>query len=133
MTGRIAAFRPGLQPRLQAGLHELVQVAVQHLLRVAALDAGAQVLDAALVQHVVADLAAPADVGLGLASSASFSALRFCTSSSYSLAASIFIAVSRFWCWLRPVWQATTTVGMWVMRTRRFGLVDVLAAGAEER
>ena len=58
-------FEPDFQAGLQAGLDELVEVAVEHLLRVAALDAGAQVLDAALVEHVVADLAAPADVGLG--------------------------------------------------------------------
>ncbi len=53
-----------------------------------------------------------------VASTASRSALRFWISSSYSLAASIFIALSRFWCWLRPVWQATTVlVGMCVIRT----------------
>src|SRR6476620_4937535 len=62
---RIAALGARFQPGLQAGLDELVEVAVQHLLRVAALDARAQVLDAALVEHVVADLAAPPDVGLG--------------------------------------------------------------------
>src|SRR5690606_7364151 len=61
---RVGAFRARLEPRLQARLDELVQVAVQHLLRVAALDARAQVLDPRLVEHVVADLAAPADVGL---------------------------------------------------------------------
>ena len=42
---RVAAFGARLEPGLQAGLDEFVQVAVQHLLRVAALDAGAQVLD----------------------------------------------------------------------------------------
>src|SRR5688500_16510540 len=64
-SGSVAAFRTRFQPRLQARLDELVQVAVEHFPRVGALDAGAQVLDAALVEHVVADLAAPADVGLG--------------------------------------------------------------------
>ena len=54
--------RPGL--RLQAGFHEFVEVAVRTL-SVSPLDAGAQVLDARLVQHVGTDLAAPAHVGLG--------------------------------------------------------------------
>src|SRR3989441_10768783 len=40
------------------------EIAVEHRLRVAGLDAGAQVLDARLVEHVAADLVAPADVGL---------------------------------------------------------------------
>src|SRR5690606_11654964 len=60
---RVGTFRARLQAGLQARLHELVQVAIEHLLRVGTLEAGAQVLDAALVEHVVADLAAPADVG----------------------------------------------------------------------
>src|SRR5690606_26268876 len=64
-SGRVGPFGADLQAGLEAGLDELVQVAVQHLLGIAALDAGAQVLDPALVEHVVADLAAPADVGLG--------------------------------------------------------------------
>jgi hypothetical protein len=34
--------------------------------RVAVLDAGAQILDARLIQHVGADLVAPADVDLGV-------------------------------------------------------------------
>src|SRR5262245_16613772 len=55
-----------LQALLQAGLDEGVEVAVQHLLRVADLDVGAQILDATLVEHVRADLVAPADVGLGV-------------------------------------------------------------------
>src|SRR5690606_30751839 len=63
-SDRVGTFRPDLQAGLEAALDELVQVAVEHLLRIAALDAGAQILDPALVEHVVADLAAPADVGL---------------------------------------------------------------------
>src|SRR5690606_38953321 len=62
---RIHPLRARFQPGLQAGLDELVEVAVEHVLRVGALDPGAQVLDPRLVEHVVADLAAPADVGLG--------------------------------------------------------------------
>src|SRR4051812_2652917 len=53
-----------LDALLERGLDEGVEVAVQHLLGVGDLDVGAQVLDAALVQHVAADLVAPADVGL---------------------------------------------------------------------
>src|SRR5690606_10531854 len=64
-SGSVGALGAGVQAGLEGGLDELVQVAVEHLLGVAALDAGAQVLDAALVEHVVADLAAPADVRLG--------------------------------------------------------------------
>src|SRR5690606_28688394 len=63
-SDRVGTFRPDLQAGLEAALDEFVQVAVEHLLRIAALDAGAQILDPALVEHVVADLAAPADVGL---------------------------------------------------------------------
>src|SRR5690606_15208935 len=63
-SDRVAAFGAGLEAGLEAGLDELVQVAVEHLLGIAALDPGTQVLDPALVEHVVADLAAPADVGL---------------------------------------------------------------------
>src|SRR5262249_2137636 len=54
----------GLEAGFQARLDELVEVAVEHALGVGALDAGAEVLDARLVEHVVADLRAPADVGL---------------------------------------------------------------------
>ena len=43
----------------------------------------------------------------------------------------MFQAVARFLCCERSDWQATTMpVGMWVMRTAEFGLVDVLAARA---
>src|SRR5690606_13070868 len=54
------------QPRLQGGLDELIQVAVQHALGIAGFDAGAQVFYAGIVQHVGANLAAPADVGLAV-------------------------------------------------------------------
>src|SRR5262245_7913422 len=55
-----------LNALLQARLDEIVEVAVQHRLGIAALDVGAQVLDARLVEDVGADLVAPADVGLGV-------------------------------------------------------------------
>src|SRR6476659_4014021 len=49
---------------LQAGRDEIVEVAVEHRLRVAYLVAGAEILDPRLVEHVRADLVAPADVRL---------------------------------------------------------------------
>src|SRR3989454_2052834 len=55
---------PFLYSLLEARSDEVVEIAVEHRLRVAGLDAGAQVLDARLVEHVAADLVAPADVGL---------------------------------------------------------------------
>ena len=54
------------QPALQAGFDERIQITVQHCLGVACLDAGAQILDARLVQHVGAYLATSADVRLGV-------------------------------------------------------------------
>src|SRR5690606_10245421 len=50
----------------ETGLDEGIQGAVQYFLRVGDFDVGAQVFDAALVQHVRADLVAPAHVGLGV-------------------------------------------------------------------
>src|SRR5512134_2231118 len=49
---------------LEARLDEVVEVPVEDRLGVAFLDAGAQVLDARLVEHVRADLVPPPDVGL---------------------------------------------------------------------
>src|SRR3990172_1545384 len=49
---------------LQARGDEVVEIAVEDGLGVALLDAGAQILDPRLVEHVRADLVAPADVGL---------------------------------------------------------------------
>src|SRR5678815_158697 len=53
-----------LDALLQAGFDEGIEVAVEHFLGVADLDVGAQILDPALVEHIAADLVAPADVGL---------------------------------------------------------------------
>ena len=50
----------------QAGLNELVEVAIEDALCVAALDIGAQILDARLVKDIGTDLMTPADVGLGI-------------------------------------------------------------------
>src|SRR3989338_2346385 len=55
----------GSDPRLQARLDELVEGAVPHRLRIAGLDAGAQVLHARLVEDIGTDLVPPLDVGLG--------------------------------------------------------------------
>src|SRR6476659_1310080 len=49
---------------LQAGRDEIVEVPVEHRLRIAHFVAGAQVLDSRLVEHVRADLVTPADVRL---------------------------------------------------------------------
>jgi hypothetical protein len=59
-----------------------VEVAVEHRAGIAGLDAGAQVLHHLVgLQHIGADLVAPADVGLG-AFIASAAALRRCSSAS---------------------------------------------------
>ena len=60
------ARRQGSDTLFQAGFDELVEVAVEHALRVATFDVGAQILDARLVEHVGADLVPLADVGLGV-------------------------------------------------------------------
>src|SRR5690606_25743223 len=55
-----------LQPSLQTGLDEFIQIAIEDGVRVRAFHAGAQILDAGLIQHVGTDLAAPADIRLGV-------------------------------------------------------------------
>ena len=66
-NGRWGAGSVGhLHTLLEAGVDEVVEVAVQHALGVADLVVGAQVLDARLVEHVGADLMPPGDVGLGI-------------------------------------------------------------------
>src|SRR6267154_4030321 len=54
-----------LNALLEARGDEIVEVAVEHPLRVALLHAGTQVLDARLVEHVGANLVPPLDIGLG--------------------------------------------------------------------
>src|SRR5204862_633618 len=49
------------QSRLQRCFHEWIEVPVEHLVSVADLDVGPQILDARLVEHVRTDLIAPAD------------------------------------------------------------------------
>src|SRR5438105_14818692 len=53
-----------LHPLLQARPDEIVEVAVEHGLRVSDLVICAQVLDPRLVEHVASDLVSPTDVGL---------------------------------------------------------------------
>src|SRR6202021_2061890 len=48
---------------LQAGLHEFVECSVEHGRGIADLHPGAQILDPRLIQHVAANLIAPAYVG----------------------------------------------------------------------
>src|ERR1700712_3502960 len=55
-----------LDALFETGFDERIEIAVEHLLRRAHFEVGAQVLDAALVQNVGADLVAPADIGLGV-------------------------------------------------------------------
>jgi cysteine synthase B len=53
-----------LQALLQARLHEWIERAIEHGGGVAGLDAGAEVLDAGLIEYVRTDLVPPADIGL---------------------------------------------------------------------
>src|SRR5690606_9306655 len=54
----------GLDPLFQAGLDEGIQVAIKYFLCIGKFDVGAQIFDAALVEHVGADLMSPAHIGL---------------------------------------------------------------------
>src|SRR5258706_333892 len=60
-----SSFVDTLNALLEARGDEIVEISVEHPLRVAFFHAGAQVLDARLVEHVGADLVPPLDVGLG--------------------------------------------------------------------
>src|SRR5450432_1488536 len=53
----------GFQSRFQAGFNEFIQVAVEHFRRIRAFDSRAQILDPRLIEYVIPNLAAPADVG----------------------------------------------------------------------
>ena len=55
-----------LQPALQAGLDKLVQVTIQYCLGITHFHAGTQVFNTGLVKYVRTNLAAPADIRLGL-------------------------------------------------------------------
>ena len=55
-----------LQPLFQAGYQVFVDIAVEHLVAIAAFDVGTQILDTRGVEYVRADLMTPADVRLGV-------------------------------------------------------------------
>ena len=133
-TSRVAALGAGFEARFQAGLDEFVQVAVQHFLRVAAFDAGAQILDARSGRA--------RSCGSGCPSRCRTWSLpahpsRRCASALPARTASPPASssrVSRLACWLRPVWQATTVlVGMWVMRTADSVLLTCWPPAPDER
>ena len=110
-----------------------IEVAVEHLLRVADLDVGAQVLDAALVEHVAADLVAPADVGLGvlelLLLCHALAHLVLVQARAQHLPGLVAVAVLD-----AVVLALHDDAGRDVRQAhRRVGLVDVLAAGAARR
>ena len=117
------SLTPGLQPlgarsqRISASMNPSISPSM-HGGGVAGLVTGPQVLDVLVrVQHVVADLGAPAALADSPRSSFSLAA---CSSRlrSSSLAWSTAIALARFWIWLRSFWQETTIpVGRWVIRT----------------
>ncbi len=50
----------------QASLNKPVEIAVKHSLSVTGFNAGTQIFDARLVEHVGTNLAAPADVRFGV-------------------------------------------------------------------
>src|SRR5690554_7517587 len=53
-----------LQRHFQAGFNKLVDLTIQHRLGVAGFNLGTQILDAAIIQHVRPNLAAPSDIRL---------------------------------------------------------------------
>src|SRR5512138_797670 len=55
-----------LNARLERGFEELIEVAVEDGCGIADFDAGAQILDTRLIEHVRTDLVAPAHVRLRL-------------------------------------------------------------------
>src|SRR4051794_34501565 len=64
--GRSGGGLVGLDALRQGGGQEAVDIAVEHRGRIAGLDPGAQILDHLIgLQHVGADLVAPADIALG--------------------------------------------------------------------
>ena len=110
-------FGHNLNALFQAGLNKLIQIAVQHFLGIANFHVGTQVLDARLVEHIGANLVAPADIGFGvfelvLLACACAVRLRTCAISACDMAS------ARFLCCERSFWHCTTMpVGMCVMRT----------------
>ncbi len=115
----------------QRRFRELIDVAVEHAGGVGGRDAGAQVLHHLIgLQHVGADLVAPADVGLGglIGGGFFFALLQF---ELIELGAQHLPGLSAVAMLRAVVLAHHRDVGRDVGETdRRFGLVDVLAAGA---
>ena len=116
----------------EVGLHERVEVAVEHGVDVAGLVLGPQVLDHLVrLQHVGADLAAEADLGLAAAGDGVQLLLALLARPRPAWPSRICMARSLFWCWLRSFWQDDDDAGREVGDAHgRVGHVDVLAAGA---
>ena len=53
-----------LQSLFEAGLDEFIQATVQNSLSVTGFDAGTQILNATLIEHVVSNLTTPSDICL---------------------------------------------------------------------
>src|SRR5690606_30268951 len=133
-TSRLSSvWSPSAMPSkslFQALLEKRVEVAVQNGVRLPAFEPGAQILDARLIEHVGADLVAPADVGLALLD-------RF-----RLLPALLLLELVQLRLQLRQRGRAVLVLGAIVLALHddagrlvrdshgRFGLVHVLAAGA---
>ena len=119
-----------LHALLQTRLDKRVQIAVQHLLRRRRFVVGAQVLDAAVVEHIAANLVAPADIGLGvfelLLRFLLLAQLEVVEARTQPLPGDVAVAVLA-----AAVLALHDDAGGQVSQAhRRVGLVDVLAAGA---
>ena len=74
-----------LQSLLKAGFDKIVKPAVQYRLSVTGFNAGTQILYATLVEYIITNLAAPADIGLAIFDDRRLGSA-LCISSSYSFA-----------------------------------------------
>ena len=103
----------------QGGGHEPVEIAVEHVRRRGRSDAGAQVLHQLIgLQHIAADLVAPADVGLGRVGGIGLRLALLQLGLVEPRLQLLDTPAARFLCCDRSFWQATTIpVGMWVIRT----------------
>ena len=130
---RIARFAPASSPAFRLASTNSSRSPSSTFCVSRALDAGAQILDARLVEHVVADLAAPADVGLrrfervllGIA----LLHLELVQLRLQHLHRAVAVRVLE-----RSVWQATTMpVGTCVMRTADSVLLTCWPPAPDER
>src|SRR5699024_1057581 len=58
------AFAYILDVSLEGSFHETIEIAIQYRLRISYFNSCTQVLDSGLIQYIVSDLAAPADIRL---------------------------------------------------------------------